>query len=621
MTAEWIFDRLPASKARKGGLANTQVFDPSLDSFVREVLQNSRDQRRGDARVDVRLILRELTGPAVRDFLEAIGWGTLEDHIEGAADPSLVTIGPRLREGLEWIAGGTLRVLLIEDSGTRGLTGGEDDDSNFAALCRHELITSADRRESGGSFGLGKSVLWRFSNLSTVLFHSITSDENRSRFIGRVVLPAHEAEEESWEGSGWFGVEDVGPRAVSLWDDDARALAAATEIGRAEGASGTSILVLGFDEPALEEERDVELVCEDIVQSATRWFWPALLRDDISVLVEGWVDDERVFTRHAQPANAEVAPFVRALTDTAEVDDVAENPGDVAEREITIQIPPQRPDRFDHPRDAIEAKAVLRIRLAESGEDEHRNTVALQRGTGMVVDYKAVKTRAGSEQTFHALLLTGRARGDSEADQALEEFLRAAEPPAHSEWTHTTERIRAEYAQGFRTALVDMFAQIDAAARELTREEVVDSDEGPDALKRLFPMPGVGATVREESYRLAGAEARLEGDRWIFTGRYVRKLVDDQDSPWAFRVGLFLDQESAGGSAKGDRVPLTEFQASGPATAGPISSDGSVSVSVPAGALEVPFSGRSEPVDVPAHGLRRVKLRMDIKASRSGADT
>jgi len=46
-----------------------------------------------------------------------------------------------------------------------------------------------------------------------------------------------------------------------------------------------------------------------------------------------------------------------------------------------------------------------------------------------------------------------------------------------------------------------------------------------------------------------------------------------------------------------------------------------VSVSVPAGALEVPFSGRSEPVDVPAHGLRRVKLRMDIKASRSGADT
>ncbi len=620
MTPSWIFDSLPASRARKGGLANTQVFDPSLDSFVREVLQNSRDQRRDGQRVDVRFVLEELTGPDVTDFLSAIGWTTLSEHIEGAADPNLVTIGPRLREGLDWISSGTIRLLRIEDSGTKGLTGGEDDESNFAALCRHELIAAADRRESGGSFGLGKSVLWRFSNLSTVLFHSRTSDEDRDRFIGRTVLPAHDAEDRSWEGSDWFGsVDPVGPRAVSVWDDQARALSAATSLERPDGVTGTSILVVGFDEPALEEERDVDLVCEDVVQSATRWFWPALLRDDISVLVEGWKDGECVFTRHAQPVNAEVAPFVHAQQDTAEVDDAAENPGDVAEREITIRVPSQRPGRFDDPRESVEAKATLRIRVAESGEDWHRNTVALQRGAGMVVDYKPVKTRAGTEQGFHAALLAGRAQGNSEADQTLEAFLRAAEPPAHHEWTHTTERIKAEYTYGSRGALNDMFAQIEAAVRDLTREEVVDSDEGPDALKRLFPMPGVGAVVREESFRLADARAHLDGEHWAFEGRYIRKLLDDQDGEWKFRVALFLDQESGGGAARGDRVPLSDLAVDGPASLAGMNADGSADVLVPAGTLEVAFSGESQSVSLPAGGLRRVRLRMDLKAIKAEA--
>ena len=34
---DWIFDPAPPSGARKGGLANAQVFDPEIDSFVREV--------------------------------------------------------------------------------------------------------------------------------------------------------------------------------------------------------------------------------------------------------------------------------------------------------------------------------------------------------------------------------------------------------------------------------------------------------------------------------------------------------------------------------------------------------------------------------------------------------
>jgi hypothetical protein len=397
LALEWIFDPAPPSRSRKGGQANAQVFEPSLDAFVREVLQNSRDQRIDDQRVDVRFTLTQISGAQLETFLEALGWAQLSEHLDATAVPQLVTIGPRLREGLTEAAGGRLRILRIQDTGTRGLTGGEEDDSNFAALIRHELITSDERREFGGSFGLGKSVLWRFSNLSTVLFHSLLSNPLRPRFIGRTVLAGHEAEGETWEGSGWFGVPDPADdrRAVSVWDDAARELAAATALSRPDGSTGTSILVVGFDDPGKEVEPSIEQTCEAMVASATRWFWPALLNDDISVLVEGYDGDQQLFTAHAQATNTEVAPFVHAERDTASVDDTIEEPGEVAERALTVTVPRQKPERFETPRPATKASARLRIRLAESGEKEHRNTVALQRGARMVVEYREVRTRSG----------------------------------------------------------------------------------------------------------------------------------------------------------------------------------------------------------------------------------
>ena len=90
-----------------------------------------------------------------------------------------VTISPRLSEYLDAISrDGVLQILRIDDVETKGLLGDEDEvDSNSNLLCRHTLITAGGRRESGGSFGLGKSVLWLFSGLSTVLFSSNLGDD------------------------------------------------------------------------------------------------------------------------------------------------------------------------------------------------------------------------------------------------------------------------------------------------------------------------------------------------------------------------------------------------------------------------------------------------------------
>jgi hypothetical protein len=617
MILRWIFDPAPPSGSRRGGLANAQVFDPSLDAFVREVLQNSSDQRIGDDRVDVRFTLTEISGARLEAFLEAVRWAQLADHVRSAARPELVTIGPRLGEGLRDLEAGRLRLLGIHDFQTHGLTGGEDDESNFAALVRHELITSGERRASGGSFGLGKSVLWRFSNLSTVLFYSLPVDLQRERFIARTVLAGHDADGQKWEGSGWAGVPDPenALRAVSVWDDEARRLAQTTYLARPDGATGTSILVVGFDDPGHEVETSIEETCEEMVASATRWFWPALLNGRLSVLVEGFEDDRAVFAAHAQASNLEVAPFVHAQTDSVSVDNALELPGDLAEREITISIPAQRPERFGSPRPSTMVRATLRVRLAESTEKEHWNTVALQRGTGMVVEYREFRTRPALDQAFHAVLLAGGAHGDSDDDEALEEFLRAAEPPAHAQWTHTTDRIKAEYAQGFKKALDDLFKSIDEAVRDLAREDVVESDEGPDALRKLFPLPGLGGGLRTETYRLTETRARLVEDRWQFDGSFRRNPVDEHEAKrnWQFKVALAVDQEGTGTAT---RIPVSDLTAAPPAVVSEIGSDGTVTVAVPAGTDEVAFAGASDPIlELPPGGLRRVRLRMEVKGS------
>ena len=107
----------------------------------------------------------------------------------------------------------------------------------------------------------------------------------------------------------------------------------------------------------------------------------------------------------------------------------------------------------EDPRGAVTAKATLRLRIAETGEKEHLNTIALQRGTGMVVRYYEPPRRTLAEQGFHAVLsgrdhprLGGGGQG------------RGGVPPRGGAAgtlgvDHSTDRIKAEYMTGGGTAL------------------------------------------------------------------------------------------------------------------------------------------------------------------------
>ena len=206
--SEWVMDELTGNRMQRGASPALHVVKGDVDTLTRETGQNSRDQKSGKAPVKLVYTLIELSGEDKKDFLKAMDWPRLRKHLEACANDPGET-GPRMRRGLAMIESeAPLRCLRIEDFGARGLQG-EDFDSkkNFGLLCRAEFKTSNEGGR-GGSYGLGKAVLWRFSGIATVLLSSVVQgcESKGIRLFGRTDIPSHSIPgDREYQSSGWFG--------------------------------------------------------------------------------------------------------------------------------------------------------------------------------------------------------------------------------------------------------------------------------------------------------------------------------------------------------------------------------------------------------------------------------
>jgi hypothetical protein len=196
VSGRWLFYRGGPSAPRYGGDPTKHAVDQDVETFVREVLQNANDQARDDllAPVEVRFRFLSLSGEELESFREAIGWDQLHDHLQAVAE---MDRGLGHRQFLDKLdEEEELRLLVVEDRNTTGLVGEWDDaGSNYTALVRDELYSNKQDDTAGGTYGLGKSVLWTFSGASTVLFDSVLhADDPRTnrRLIARSKLPTHD---------------------------------------------------------------------------------------------------------------------------------------------------------------------------------------------------------------------------------------------------------------------------------------------------------------------------------------------------------------------------------------------------------------------------------------------
>lgn len=565
MTQGWGFSRANRRGEWSGGDPTKYALDKEISVFTREVLQNANDQGPEDnGPVEVTFRLTPLTGSALDEFKEAIDWDDLYTHLDTVAD---MDKGHGYRRYLNRIEEeNELLLLTIEDRNTTGLIGSDDDESsNFRALVRDVLFSSKpDDGTSGGSYGLGKAVLWAFSGVSTVIFNSQLNEDpdefDSPRLIARTRLPTHRSEDGDtiYQGPGWFGhfeeEEDEIPR--SIWNGEAEGLADALSISRPD-VSGTSATVVGFRDPTAEEQPSVDDLADNIIEASVKYFWPAIHFGDLEVSVET-PDGIRKADIDEVPA---VHPFVKCVDERFEPDGELDDPGDIATREIPLEIP----DRYDGT-PTEDGAVTLSVGLAGPDDDEELvNKVAFFRGAGMVVRYWDRDRVVLGDRDFYATLVSGRARawgnGDpTDADEDIEMFLRAAEPPEHDKWM-STENLKDGYKLGGPTAVDGMHDDVTESMRKLVQESRSRGKLGPKRLAKRFPI-GRGSSRRSGSPtpgRVIDGDTTVgfnnDTDRWEFSG-YLEP-TDDDHRGWSATVTL---RRMAEDGPTEDFIPVVSIQ-------------------------------------------------------------
>jgi RNA polymerase primary sigma factor len=544
-SAGWGFRKAPEDGGRDYGNANVWSLDPGLDVLVREVLQNAKDAAVSvDKKVEVVFRIISLSGKDFSDFRDSLKWSDLTKHLEASAE-NKQKLGTLLKDGLKRVDDDDeLMLLVIEDTGTYGLTGPERGTGHFTALCRNNLDSNKEGASAGagGAFGLGKAVLWRASRLSTVMFCSNLAKpedgQTQNRVFGRCELAWHEVDEDTFAGPGWFGHTDGDGTATSYWGNET--LARDLYLNR-EG-TGTTACVVGFHDASADVDRTPVDLAGELVQAAARNFFPALVADKLGVRVEVYDSGKEYRAKNpafAQTVNPESyvpagVRMLKAYQEDRTCDCLTDENTEVVAREVVLTVPKRNAD----PKHAEqEHKAILLLTPADEDAEgpgtEKQNHLAMFRGHGMVVQLKNLTGACLGARPFHALLLCGRApefvasdvaRSNPQADQAAEMFLRTAEPPSHNQWAATPD-LKAVYAHGCVSRLKQFLDAAAEAVRELVKPAPKDTGDGPNALKELFRIGGDPAPT--ERPRVVEQTGDVDGEgheaRWRVSARVRMK--------------------------------------------------------------------------------------------------
>ena len=532
----------------KGDLDGRNLRDPAelsvhshgelsqLQILVREVLQNSADNRANGARVRVDFRLLYLTGKEKGAFLDAMHFNEIAPHLTAVREEQIKSKGKSFLPDPNDVLSGDyiLKVLAIDDYRSIGLIGPEYEKEShlfegiphtFMGLCRNVGDSQKVLPVSGGTHGIGKSVLWKNSRLKLVLFYSRmtvpyekqpSADNHWYRFFGQCRLPGHYVREEPYRGEGYFGKRDL-ELTWSFYDEEANDYA--TKLGiplrNIEDMSGTSILIIDFDDPDIPEmAEDKAGTAARIREAAETYFWPAIVDSRLEVYISTGEAEAQV----AQPESRhEILPFIKAYK-TA-ISGNAEPGLEPAFIDIDLPSGPDNEKR---------GKARLTV-VTRSGESELAyninqtfiNRAALIRGAGMVVGYWRVARRGLGGRDFHAVVVGGTACpaiGDNWDQPRLEKLLAWAEPVTHDTWTPNAEMLRGWH--GAQSAIRHMRDEINKVISGSTTVHERPEGKAAPLLSKMFPV-GTGDTteseprdihidVTKEPYRIDSSEEGIE---------------------------------------------------------------------------------------------------------------
>jgi len=452
--------RFPAWHFRPMDLGEVHV-DPVHDEFfkaqdladalVRESIQNSLDARVPRSRSPVRVRFRFASGQsalhpeAVREYFD-----DLEPHLHAAAR-TMHTILPRAGEAMPY--------LLIEDFGTRGLTGdphvdpeleaGEEKRNDFFYFWRN--VGRSNKGEvDRGRWGLGKAVFTVASRIRTVFGITRRVDDDRKLLLGQSVLKTHVLDGQRVYPYGFFARFEKKSGLPLPIEDPILLERFADDFGVNRTEPGLSLVVPYF--------RDDELSLDRITRSVVEQYFYPILRGDLVVEVVEGTRQQRIDAGTIDsltgddPTVARLCELTRWSLGRKDDERLLLSERDAAapkwdERVLDAAQLPALRDRFAAGERLAFRVPILvkrkRSRPASSSFDVYlEHDESLRKGEHHFIrrGITIPDVRGGGDKAARALIVID--------DQALSTFLGDAENPAHSDWSERADKIRTHYDHG-----------------------------------------------------------------------------------------------------------------------------------------------------------------------------
>jgi hypothetical protein len=391
--------------------------------FLRETLQNSWDARRGPDGPISYGVHTWTTNGAQRAFLRDV---ILADTPPHSSLPDL-------------LADNALAVMVVADSGTKGLTGATradtdpkkaaDGHTDFVDLVR-DIGRRAERGLAGGTYGFGKAVLAEASAASTVVIYSRTTFQGKA--LSRLIAMAVGNDEYThrnvrYTGRHWWGIveRDV---AEPLQGADADAAATALGMGRLiSEPTGTAIMVIAPRTPDIEEGTDLAGIVSQIAEALVEYAWPHMVPGsdgrpsiDFSVTLEG-----RSLPLRGPAVDERLGAFAKAYAQCTQLLDGTALEGDdwPSHRRMLRSA---RPKRQLGPLVWRQEGTIGQQPAGHNAQSE----VALMRSPRFVVSYMDVPRHPSGQSTYGVFI----------AHPELDHEFATAEPPTHDAWVPTPGR-------------------------------------------------------------------------------------------------------------------------------------------------------------------------------------
>ncbi len=595
--AIWNFERRGSTQSAVGDympgkILQSRRLDP-IDIITREGGQNTLNQpldENFNNPVNVELKLIELTGNYLKEYLNELRWDILKKHVESCAGRSTQSeLSRNLKKSLnEMKDAKSLYILNIEDSNSFGLTGPEgnmvaSEKPNFFNLCKANFFTAEnpDPRR-GGSYGVGKSIFWECSKISTVLFSSLVdeTDSNSSgfRIFGRTELATHNIKKKSYKGTGFFGEasyeEEEGysyENSKSVWNN--HELAKKLYIDREKNkGTGATISIVGLKESLYDQSHEGHEILQGLKKQFEKFFWPALIPSRKKLNLSF------VYQRNSKIRNdyddllkvdlSKWQKFIDAFeSDKNNTVKVANTSDSLAKRDLDIKIPPRIMTSKEKQNNKNYTNTPFNFAIKRGDKNsmnhEEANKIALIRGFGMVVEYyKPTASSISASLPYFGVVKVGSLLGSSDANEISETFFRDLEPALHDRWDAKTRGLDTKYKNVRKTVEEFYDVKINESLLEMLGEEELESKKGPELLAGMLNLGFKGK--KDTDYIISSENIKaipVDKFKWNVSG--IIRISDFPNSKeknkkkktWSVGFGFSIKEETS----RGDKIPFSKI--------------------------------------------------------------